>query len=624
MFHVHNERSAVNAVGSRRPYVEMLSQTFQVAGQLASRLKSDDFNLSGMLLRNMISGSFRVISPMIRVQTKMSLKERCPKFSQMFYQLPKVLAPPLAVYGAELVAEIGFDVVIPLWLAMTAYILSGRNRLMLTVIMQYRDYVVRRDAAAYGAIVCPTIPRSIGGLNLLLANQKDTYPGAWILPWIFLTSERILTADPENFKTILSTEARASRKALSSEELCTRDRCGNIPSSSSSSLLGDGLFAANGDMLSLIHTLIIADVWMEMTRPFFHRERVSDFDTFDLHAEKAMEQITARLREGHPVDIEDVILRYTLDDATSFLIATATAAHPSNVFAEASHETQSASATRNRYGEHWPLTEFWVDKLDAPMKVVRGFLNPILREAVAKKQRGEEEMGDLEVQEGESLLDHLVTCTEDHTIPRDEILNITAAGRDTTAGLITFVTYMLAEHPNVLEKLRNEILRVVGPDRRPTYDDFRELKYLRVQTLRLYLSVILVSQFVMHRRTDLWGPDALTFDPERFLDERLHKYLVPNPFIFLPFNAGTRICLGQQFAYHESSFFVVRLLQTFSTIALAPDAQPPASRPPASWQTEDKVGWKAHEKIRPRSHFTMYIGGGLWVRLGEANAGEGL
>ena len=44
---------------------------------------------------------------------------------------------------------------------------------------------------------------------------------------------------------------------------------------------------------------------------------------------------------------------------------------------------------------------------------------------------------------------------------------------------------------------------------------------------------------------------ALSFDPDRFLDERLHKYLTPNPFIFLPFNAGPRICLGQQVcSYH--------------------------------------------------------------------------
>jgi cytochrome P450 len=39
---------------------------------------------------------------------------------------------------------------------------------------------------------------------------------------------------------------------------------------------------------------------------------------------------------------------------------------------------------------------------------------------------------------------------------------------------------------------------------------------------------------------------AEEFSPERFLDERLKKYLLNNAFQFLPFNAGPRICLGQQ------------------------------------------------------------------------------
>lgn len=39
--------------------------------------------------------------------------------------------------------------------------------------------------------------------------------------------------------------------------------------------------------------------------------------------------------------------------------------------------------------------------------------------------------------------------------------------------------YCLAMHPEVLKRLRDEILTVVGPERRPTYDDLREMKYLR-------------------------------------------------------------------------------------------------------------------------------------------------
>ena len=38
---------------------------------------------------------------------------------------------------------------------------------------------------------------------------------------------------------------------------------------------------------------------------------------------------------------------------------------------------------------------------------------------------------------------------------------------------------MLAEHPDILRRLREEILTSIGPDRKPTYADLREMKYLR-------------------------------------------------------------------------------------------------------------------------------------------------
>ncbi|KAG2040889.1 cytochrome P450 [Suillus americanus] len=113
----------------------------------------------------------------------------------------------------------------------------------------------------------------------------------------------------------------------------------------------------------------------------------------------------------------------------------------------------------------------------------------------------------------------------------------------------------------------------------------------------------------MHRRIDLWGPDALEFDPDRWLDERVKKYLIPNPFIFLPFNAGPRICLGQQFAYNEMSFMVIRLLQNFFNITLSSE---PAMRPPAWWAEKD--GRQAIEKFRPRNHLTLYAMASLTLK----------
>lgn len=59
-----------------------------------------------------------------------------------------------------------------------------------------------------------------------------------------------------------------------------------------------------------------------------------------------------------------------------------------------------------------------------------------------------------------------------------------------------------------------------------------------------------------------------------------------------------------QFAYHETSFFLVRLLQRFSEFSLATDAQPPASRPPASWA--GCAGSKGRDKVWPGIHLTMY------------------
>lgn len=77
----------------------------------------------------------------------------------------------------------------------------------------------------------------------------------------------------------------------------------------------------------------------------------------------------------------------------------------------------------------------------------------------------------------------------DRQLIRDEISNILLAGRDTTACTLTFAVYRLAEHRDILQRLREEILNIVGPSRRPSYEDIRNMKFLRAvinETLRLY------------------------------------------------------------------------------------------------------------------------------------------
>ncbi|KAF7334357.1 hypothetical protein MSAN_02375000 [Mycena sanguinolenta] len=547
-----------------------------------------------------------------------------PGISFSLKRLPSILAPPLGTYVLKWLGETYLNMHMSRWVSVSLCLLSFP--LIFTARVQYKLLANRRAAAARGATLPPTVPSSVGGLDIVwsgMRNRGTEYPGEPLAQLTkslgniyclrILFENRFFTCEPEHMKILLATEFSSFEKGEDTRVVFEP-------------LLGSGIFSSDGELWKFHRA---------MTRPFFKRDRLSDFELFDRHSNDAVSAIKNCLREGYPVDFQDIVSRFAMDSSSEFL------------FGRNAH-TLAAGAL----GAAWPVTEFWHDRLAEPIRVVHEFLDPILSEAVARRaaDSGEKQVAmekhtaDREVQEGESLVDYLLHYTQDRTILRDEVLNLSTAGRDTTASLLTFAIYMLTDHPRVLAKLRAEILNTVGPLRAPTPDDFRDMKYLRAvlngasQTLRLYPPVpinlrsttapvifpsmtdgtpfylpakskVIYSVIVMHRRTDLWGPDALKWDPERFIDERLHKYLTANPFIFLPFNAGPRICIGQQFAYHEASFFLVRLLQNFSNISLVPTAQPTAYTPPDT--TDDPLGWKRSERFAVKTHLTMFIEGGI-------------
>ncbi|KAG2139813.1 cytochrome P450 [Suillus bovinus] len=529
----------------------------------------------------------------------------------------------------------------------------------------YVSIMRRRQAARMGAcLASPLRGKQLGNLDIMLAlvhQFNNGYPGDGMAEIVAETGtcfnfrvmfeDVIFTVEPSHIKTILVSDF---------ENYVKGDKFKN----SMSSVLGTGVFNSDGEMWKFHRS---------MTRPFFSHDRIRHFNIFDLHAENAISQMKARFRSGYPVDVQDLMSRFTLDSATEFLFGncvhslSAGLPYPHNVattealtkktkiaedFAQAFADAQTIVAQRSLKGWVWPLFEIFKDNTTAPMRIVKSFIDPILKEAIAKKQShasGEKNLDN----EDATLLDHLVQTTTDPVVLRDEILNILIAGRDTTASTLTVALYLLSTHPHVTTRLREEIMTKVGPTDRPTYDHIRDMKYLRAvinETLRLFSPVpfnvresvnastlpatghlnkpiyvppktsVSYCVFLMHRRKDLWGPDADEFDPDRFLDERLHKYLTPKPFIFLPFNAGPRICLGQQFAYNEMSFMLIRLLQSFSSLTLHLEAQPPGTLPPADWAQAE--GRKSREQFWPKVHLTIYAHGGLWVRMTEAEKAD--
>ena len=142
-----------------------------------------------------------------------------------------------------------------------------------------------------------------------------------------------------------------------------------------------------------------------------------------------------------------------------------------------------------------------------------------------------------------------------------------------------FNSRLLARHPQVFSRLRDEIESVCGLGENveePSRESLKQLPYLHIvikEVLRLYPPVpvnsrqalryttlpvgggpdgespIIVrpgqvvgySAYSMHRRKDLYGPDAEEFRPERWEDNLLKDI----GYGYLPFNGGPRLCLGR-------------------------------------------------------------------------------
>ncbi|KAL4246486.1 cytochrome P450 family protein [Abortiporus biennis] len=572
--------------------------------------------------------------------------------------LPHILLPVLTSYTIHTSLKTWLDIHSSFLVNATSYILSIPAVFYLRLYTQW--LLKMRRAAAVGAELPPRLPSK---LPLGLDNAKRLFESFSGEKYFFfyalqnvniygafemgmLGEDRIFTADPEHIKLMLSTDFDGYEK-------------GNSLHYISKSLLGNGVFNVDGD------------IWRfhrNMSRPFFTKDKIAHFDIFERHADQLMSCIETRMRENVPIDWQELVYRFTLDSATEFLFGTDanSLADPlsyppsitgtngneylpieQNAFSRSFTKAILATVLRVRFSALWPLREITHDKVKVEMNDIDRYIEPIIKNALAR--HADKKAGNHQADYGDTLLDELVSATDDIQIIKEEVFNILLAGRDTTASALTFAIYELTQHPEMLTQLREEILNQVGKNRRPDYDDIKNMKYLRAfinEVLRLHPPVyanvrytkgervwpsspgkkplyipprtrIHYSVFIMHRRKDLWGPDAWTFDPHRFLDERLNKYLLRNPFIFLPFNGGPRICLGQQFAYNEMSYLLVRLLQRFSRFELCQAEANPDSLPSAAYL--QSIGCDGSDKIRMGAHLTMFAHGGLWVKMHEAD-----
>uniref|UniRef100_I1JAF2 Cytochrome P450 n=1 Tax=Glycine max TaxID=3847 RepID=I1JAF2_SOYBN len=197
---------------------------------------------------------------------------------------------------------------------------------------------------------------------------------------------------------------------------------------------------------------------------------------------------------------------------------------------------------------------------------------------------------------------------------RDDLMTMLIAGHETTAAVLTWAVFLLAQNPNKMKKAQAEVDLVLGTGR-PTFESLKELQYIRlivVEALRLYSQPpllirrslksdvlpgghkgdkdgyaipagtdVFISVYNLHRSPYFWDRPH-DFEPERFLvqnkNEEIEGWggldpsrspgaLYPNEvisdFAFLPFGGGPRKCVGDQFALMECTVALTLLLQNF-------------------------------------------------------------
>jgi cytochrome P450 len=172
---------------------------------------------------------------------------------------------------------------------------------------------------------------------------------------------------------------------------------------------------------------------------------------------------------------------------------------------------------------------------------------------------------------------------------RDQVVSFMGAGQVTVSGLLTWAITLLAKHPPVMEKVREEVQTILCGSA-PSITDMPKLTYLDwviKESLRLYPpawlhgrqsaedvelegwnlpagTFVLFTEWVTQRAEEYFA-DPLRYKPERFGPKPPYRH---TPDAYFPFGMGMRACLGTGFAVLEAKIVLSLMLQRFAPVVV--------------------------------------------------------
>jgi cytochrome P450 len=366
-------------------------------------------------------------------------------------------------------------------------------------------------------------------------------------------------------------------------------------------VLGNGLLVSEGSFWQRQRRLV---------HPVFHQQRIDGYGAVMVNYTQQMLQ---NWHEGQVLDVHEEMMHLTLNivmktlfnqditdegaghvaQALEEIMSWFTQATSSSVPAQAvdaSIQTENHEVTVGAPPLQTPEgnghTSNDSDRLQNAIKLLDETVYSMIAHRRTSESEGEDLLGMLmeveDADDGSRMTDKQL---------RDEVATMILAGHETTANTLTWAWVLLANHPQVRDKLAQELKTVLN-GRTPTLADIPQLTYTNMvikEVMRFYPTVtdlnreavedcqvggysipkgttIIVSQWVMHR-DPRYFPNPEVFNPDRWAND-LEKRLPRG--VYFPFSDGPRVCIGMSFAKMELVLLLSTIAQTFQ-LDLVPD-----------------------------------------------------